>query len=375
MKEFVLILALFFVFVFNAVGANDGVFYARGGTLIPLQETQVRMDKEVLKFFVKDFEYMDVEVNFDFYNPGKSKTVTVGFVTPPASGDVDENKKHPRISSFTVNVNGANVPFKVKRMRETSFKADDREIYGTDYVYYFPVTFKAGLNKIRHTYRFLGGASVETQRDFDYQITTGKRWANKQITDFELQIHLDRGIYYIPLSFEENGEPAEWKIIGRGSFSKPISTPFSDDEKPTMMLAQIQDGYLSLIEKNFKPARDISIGEYSWNIGWYKKMCIDEDRCTTPRESFNNFYEHFSTRPGIWGDEESLKTLTAEELQIARNFMFAIRGYDFQSPLLKAFYSQFFWYKPNPELKLSDVRLSQAEELFLKKVASAEIQK
>ncbi|MCB1026052.1 MAG: hypothetical protein KDB79_16770, partial [Acidobacteria bacterium] len=177
--KILLIAAICAAFLANNIFANDGVFYAQGGTLVPMQETQVSLKKEILKFYIVDYEFVDVDVNFDFYNPGEEKTVIVGFVTPPAMGDIDENGEHPRISNFTVNVNGKMVAFKIERMNQTSFKsADDDEVAGYDYVYYFPVTFKKGLNKVLHTYRFQGGGSVETQRDFDYQITTGKRWAN-----------------------------------------------------------------------------------------------------------------------------------------------------------------------------------------------------
>ena len=81
-------------------------------------------------------------------------------------------------------VNGKKILFKVKKMKDTSFRFGDMKISGNDFVYYFPVRFRRGLNRIRHTYRFRGGGSTEIRRDFDYQITTGKRWANRQIDDF-----------------------------------------------------------------------------------------------------------------------------------------------------------------------------------------------
>ena len=179
MKKLILLAAVLIVGV-ASVFANDGTFYVSGNNLIPLQETRVSLRKEVLKFFIRDYNWMNVEVDFDFYNPGPARTITVGFVTPPAMGDVAENE-HPRIKGFTVVVNGDSVPFKMKRMSETTFSKARLKISGDDYVYYFPVTFKPGLNKVRHTYEFEGGASVELQRSFDYQITTGKRWANRQI--------------------------------------------------------------------------------------------------------------------------------------------------------------------------------------------------
>ncbi len=373
MKTKILLIAAISISILaNFAFANDGVFYAQGGTLVPMQETQVSLKKEILKFYIVDFEFVDVDIDFEFYNPDEEKTVIVGFVTPPAMGDVDEKGEHPRISKFTVNVNGKTIPFKIEKMSESSFKsADDDEVAGYDYVYYFPVTFKKGLNKVLHTYRFQGGGSVETQRDFDYQITTGKRWANKQIDDFELQIHPDRGVFFIPLSFREDGTEANWEIVGKGTFSKPIASLIEDD-KPVHKLVQLQNGYLSLKEKNFQPFNDISMGEFNWSVGWSSKMCLDPDRCTDGGELGDNFYQYFRVEPGEYTTDEDLKRLTDDELKIVRNFAYAIRGYAFKSPLLNAFYSQFFWYKPDPELKIEDIKLTPKEEAFLKMVAAAE---
>ena len=372
MKKSILSAFLSLLFLANFSFANDGVFYVKGNTLIPLQETQVELRKEILKFYVKDFEWMEVDVDFTFYNPGDAKTVTVGFVTPPASGDVDETGDiHPQIENFTVNVNGKNLKYEMKRMKDTSFQGGNEEINGYDFVYYFPVTFKPGTNKSRHTYRYRGGGSVETQRDFDYQITTGKRWANKQIDDFELQFHPDRGIFFIPLSFQENGELADWEIVGKGTLSEPLAM-FYMEEKPTSRLVQIRDGYLSLKEKNFKPDRDIQFGEANWNMGWHEKLCKDKNDCPKTEEIGMNLFLYFTTSPPEYLDEQNMAELSKRDLKIVRNFPYAIRGYDFKTNMLKDFYSKFFWYQPDPSLKLSDIKLSEKEEAFIKKVLRVE---
>lgn len=375
MKKAILCLILCLVWFTGFAFANDGVFYVQGSTLLPLQETQVELRKEILKFYIKDFEWMDVDVDFTFYNPGNEKTVTVGFVTPPASGDVDEDEDiHPQIENFTVNVNGKDLKYEMKRMKDTSFQAGNQEINGYDFVYYFPVTFQKGTNKIRHTYRFRGGGSVETQRDFNYQITTGKRWANKQIDDFELQIHPDLGIFFVPLSFYENGTPATWKINGEGKLSDPKVLFFSEG-KPNMKLFQIKSGYLSLNEKNFKPDKDIMIGEVNWNMGWHERLCKDKNKCPKVEEIGSNLFAYFTISPSEYFEEENLAELSKRDLQIVRNFAYAIRGYDFKTVMLKDFYSQFFWYQPNPDLKLSDIKLSDKEEVFMKKVLNIESKK
>jgi len=58
-----------------------------------------------------------------------------------------------------------------------------------------------------------------------------------------------------------------------------------------------------------------------------------------------------------------------------RNFGFALRGYEFKSADLKAFYSKFFWYKPDATLKAEEIELSGAEKAFIDKVRSVEASK
>ena len=373
LKNFVLSFVVFLFFT-GPAAANDGVFYVQGSTLVPMQETEVELRKEVLKFYIKDFEWMAVDIDFSFFNPAGEKTVTVGFVTPPASGDVDEDEDiHPQIRDFTVNVNGEDLKYQMKRMKDTSFQNVYEDFGGQDFVYYFPVTFKPGETRIRHTYLFRAGGSVETQRDFFYQITTGKRWANKRIDDFELQLHPDLGIFYVPLSFSENGAPADWKIVGTGSLSKPQA--FFGGEEPNSRLVQIRDGYLSLKEKNFKPDRDISIGEPNWNMGWHRRMCKSEKKCFEPEEVGLNLYLFFSVRPFAYQSEENLAELSKNDLRIIRNFPYAVRGYDFKSPALKDFYTQFFWYKPDAAVSPDSFNLSEAEEAFIERVLNVEKRK
>ncbi len=363
-----------FVFLLVAVGsafANDGVFYAQGNNLIPMQETRVELRKEILKFFVRDFDFMDVDVDFEFFNPDDDRILIVGFVSPPVFGDVEEEGTgHPRITNFTVVVNGETLDYKIAQMKDTSFNSEALDIAGWDYVYYFPVTFKKGMNRIRHTYRFQGGASVETQRDFAYQITTGKRWANMQIDDFELQMHLDEGIYYIPARFVKGQGLANWQIFGDGVLKKGADKKFDFDED-SIRFVHLNSGYLSLREKNFRPDFDIMIGEFNWAVGWLGKMCRSKRKCVGEDDA-ERIGHYLSLSPGDYIETGQLKELTKTELRQVRNYGFALRGYDFKSPDLNKFYSKFFWYKPNPAVIAEDIELSDAEKTFIEKVRAAE---
>ena len=89
--------------------ANDGTYYTRGNQLIPLQETDISVRKEVLTISLMDNGYARVDVQYEFWNPGVAKTVTMGFeADPPYNFDYKfyPDGRHPSISLFTVEMNG-----------------------------------------------------------------------------------------------------------------------------------------------------------------------------------------------------------------------------------------------------------------------------
>jgi hypothetical protein len=360
-------LPLLFIAALLAAGvarANDGVFYASGNTLVPLEETQVELRRERLKFFVRDHEYLNVEIDFEFSNPGAARRLLVGFVTPPAAGDVpEEATKHPFITDFAAIVNDRKIPYKVARMNDTFFRRSDEELDGNDFVYYFPVTFQNGLNRIRHTYRFRGDSGVELQRGFSYQITTGRRWANKQIDDFELQIHLDHGIFAVPASFQADGSPADWQIVGDGVIEEQTRRWFSEDA-PRVRMVHLNSGFLQFREKNFRPDRDIFFGEYNWAAGWTSIWCDFAQQCIEP-ESLEKIARFFNLNPSADHEESDFAELGAREFKYLRNYFYAVRGLAFKDERLRKFYSQFFWYKPKAGVTLGNTRLSEAESRFL----------
>jgi hypothetical protein len=364
MKTLILIITCF-ISLFGT--ANDGSFYASGNNLIPLQETEISLKKELLCFYVRDFEWMGVDVNFEFFNPGAEKKLTVGFVTPPADGDVtDEQMKHPSISDFIVIVNGVELEYKIQKMKETSFSSKTK-IDGNDFVYYFDVVFKPGLNTIKHTYSYKAGSSVELQRTFDYQITTGKRWANKQIDDFELQVHLDPGIFYVPSTFWKDKHAIDWKIIGKGVIKKTSESLFTPgfELSNKIKMVHLNSGYLSFKSKNFAPDYDISIGEHGWH-SWASKWCKSQKNCIG-YEELSAIAKYCSLQPYA-PDTTTAEELSLTQLGILRNYAYALRGVVFKNKTYSNFYSQFFWYTPDPAIKAEDIKLKYAENKFIAQI-------
>jgi len=88
-----------------SVFANDGAFFAKGNQLIPINETDITVKKEILTLKKIRNQFIEVTVYYEFFNPKEDKKITVGFEAFSPNGDVDgapKNGKHPYMRDFTV---------------------------------------------------------------------------------------------------------------------------------------------------------------------------------------------------------------------------------------------------------------------------------
>lgn len=343
MRKFMLFFAITFL---QQVSANDGVFYSTGNTLVPLKETTIRLKKEILNLERKG-DWMQVDIYFEFFNPGVERELTVGFVTPPAVGDVpDEEAKHPFIKDFMVMVGDKLLPYKIAKMEETGFKVNSKIAEGYDFVYHFTVRFGKGVTIIRHSYLYKGGGSVEAKQDFDYRLTTGTTWANSAIEDFELNINMGDDSYFaVPAGF--GGAPVNWIVAGIGRLSKAMQyNPYGEEnEGSSLKMACLRKGKLQLRIANFKPQRDLSLIIFQLHneVNLWCEKSIKND--------FANVMEL------VWGDtiQVAVSKLTDNELRLYRNLNYARMGYDFKDETLKKAFSKYNWYIPDPGLKPENV--------------------
>lgn len=338
MKKIIIALCILFI---QQVHANDGVFYATGNTLIPLKETTIRLKKEILNLERRG-DWMQVDIYFEFFNPGVEKELTVGFVTPPAEGDVnDEEAKHPFVKDFMVMAGDRLLPFKIAKMDETGFKVASKTANGFDFVYYFNIKFSKGITIIRHSYLYKGGGSVEASKDFDYRLTTGTTWANSGIDDFELNIDMGDDSYFsIPASF--GADLAVWQVAGIGRMSKSnFPIPYMPEEKGRLKMVYLRKGKLQLRATAFKPLEDLSIN--FWNLHNEVNLWCDYKE----QNDFRGIMDF------MWGDsvEAAMNKLTDQELRLYRNLNYARMGYDFKDETLKKAFQKYNWYIPDPALK------------------------
>ena len=228
--------------------ANDGVFYVNGNHLIPLEETDISIKKEILTITLCDDGFASVDVQYEMVNNGAPKTVTMGFEASVPYNDgesFNKNCTHPNIKDFSATMNGQLLPLKngviqatneegaekdfipldLKVWREPRESDPEYEENGADmihmlynpstkeymrysYAYYFTANFKQGVNTIHHTYRYEMSNGVGRSFEVPYWLTPAMRWANHQIDDFTLRIKTDNATKHFLVdcnSFNPNG--------------------------------------------------------------------------------------------------------------------------------------------------------------------------
>ena len=381
-----LILALL-AFTFTATKANDGAFNSRGNQLIPVVESDIRVQKEILKIDRAHGKYgtiYNVTVYYEFFNPSAPKDLLVGFEAAPPypGGDLSQYPYHPGISNFKAVMNGENLPYQVahvpyptdkdgqlinkiggyykngrfqdltlKQCEELSYNKeydyyyDDERFY---YVYHFNAHFNKGLNIIQHTYRFDGSSYVMSEYLFDYVLTAANRWANNGIDDFTLEINMgDRESFAINPSFFKSAQ--DWTIQGKGKVNLEKNNAYGSEGEPWPMF-HIQEGKIVFHKKNFHPTGELRLSKPNYYYG--------EDGA----DPFTRQYYHLSTafRNMFVGDN-----LPNDEKRLMKNMPFAYRGYVFKSADLQRYFESTEWYIPNPDFNGSMDDMSQDEKEWI----------
>lgn len=333
---------------------NDGAFYMAGNQLVPINETDISVKKEIL-YIKKTQEFAEVSVYYEFFNPKDEKEIIVGFEAGIPLGDAGfspVNGHHPYMFDFTVSLNGNFLPYQIAFVKNSTYtknhkiqnidpKSLDNDIIGDEldfqYVYHFKAKFKKGKNIVKHTYRYKLSRGVCYYYDFNYVLTAANRWANKQIDDFTLI--LDMGDFQtasIRKTFFKNTN--EWTFNGIGKIT----------ENPDYTNFYIQQGILVFEKKNFVPKGELSVEEES-------SYC---------REAGSNQKFIFSLGKNRELGDPTEKT--PEEKRIIRNLPFARRGYIFKDKTLQDVFKTEDWYQPNPSYVPEVEALTEEEKQLIK---------
>lgn len=256
------------------IKANDGGFYMDGNQLIPMIETNISVNKEILSIgrSTKNPDRAEIIVYYEFFNPGEEKLMTVGFEAASPSGDANvypDNGKHPYLHDFTVEMNSLFLPYNIAIVddslyyRNGAFKTltkkeinasieDCGECASFRYVYHFDAVFKKGLNIIKHTYSCDFSTYVGSNYQFGYILSAAMRWGNHQIDDFILNIDMGENqlVDIAPAFFSDI---SEWIIAGIGK------SEMSYNKWSETVVAEffIKKGMLVFQKKNFKPKGEL----------------------------------------------------------------------------------------------------------------------
>ena len=396
--------------------ANDGAFYASGNHLIPITETDIRVQKEILTLN-RIGDTIQVNVYYEFFNPVAHKDVLVGFEAQPPSVDFNATsvKKfpgHPYMSDFKVIMNGQTLPYEIahvplyddkgNHIKEPPYYVDGKvqtksieELGLTEwltegdaeaelhplYVYHFKARFRPGLNIIQHTYNYEMSESqmpifvMMFAGSFEYTLTAANRWANNQIDDFTLNINMgDHTSFCLyPMFFNS---PQDWQIQGKGKY---VIEPNPDENmKYTMQYASkgkqgiryhMQIGTLTFHKENFHPEGELYINEVrrlSWESpSWRRWDSFDTADTQQVIDSFKREYLPTRLYPTSTRENLSYDKFTPEQRRILKNLPFAYRGYIFKTKELQDFFESTPWYIPNPDYTADVQHLTPSEQAWV----------
>ena len=356
---------MFLIVALAAVMAwsNDGVFFVNGNHLVPVQETDIALTRELLTISLGDDGYASVDVQYELNNSGREKIVTMGFEAgAPYNDDVAFSPQgvHPYISDFTVEMNGERlshmnavvktqygvdcdfVPLDLKRwktdaetkMRDGEDLPNNSMLYDISrdslmdfaYAYYFVARFREGRNTIHHTYRYRMSYGVGRTFEVPYWLLPAMRWANGQIDDFTLRIRAPRTAKHF---FVEDSVFAQSPFVVTEGVGKIRKTKNWDELFVEMAL---RDGTVEWHAENFRPKANMTVQSA-------ERLHYDDFKLGT-------FYDRSEGyMPGSYMIEPDK---VKEQQRILTNLPYASRGYVFKDKKLRKYFSQFWWYMPDP---------------------------
>ena len=419
-------LTILLISTYGLLNANDGAFYMSGNHLIPVNETQVELRKEILTVKRVGSNIL-IDVDYTFYNPGKAKKVLMGFEAPMPRGAAEFQydiwkitRNHPYLKNFTVEINGFRIPYKAdivnKQAYETigslagfpqseidelnEIKSDSARHFYRNYssqnrnneshqgyhkflsqfiyVNYFDASFQSGTNKVHHSYTFPISGSIDVPLNFQYILTAANRWANGQIDDFTLIIDMGNfRDYYINQTFFKGLE--NWNK----SALLQITNPKALDEKEQgfhigaghdngSLKVRTKEAPIVYKQKNFSPKGELDIwgyyDEYGSLDGYieYNGVFSDTGVFDVNKHVIYYSFHHYKNDLKFAADEFTLKVL--------RNYPFAVRGYAFKNRKLRNYYLGYSWYQPDESLNItakdipySDLKWIQGLSVFKNK--------
>ena len=338
--------------LFNSICllGNDGSYTGSGNQLVPVKETDIALEKEILTIRRIDGTAI-VSVYYELFNPGDEKEVIVGFEADNSSFPANVHPKkggHPYIDNFNVNVNGKQLKHTIAYLlNDESLPANKRSIAlpklikyidkdpegaSFTYVYSFKVKFKKGHNIIKHDYEYQMSSSIGMVFGFDYKLTPANRWANGQIDDFTLILDLGE---YVGINLNMYGIANKNLVFtGSGHYGRP-NAPVNTNHKENVF---IESGQLIFHAKDYHPEEELT---FDCPDFYFDYNSDNEQRTLTSIP-----YSLIAQESIYFEDLSPFDKKIFESLQLARD------GYIFpDKSLYEYFMKNTSWYIPDPEYK------------------------
>lgn len=376
MKKLLLLLGLILVSLGLPAWANDATYYTSGNQLVPLQETDISVRKEVLTISILNNGFARVDVYYEFWNPCKQvRQLLMGFeANPPYNDDwkFHPDGVHPNISEFMVEMNGLRLAYRNAVCRsgldtlsiveaKDYMIFDDNRIYEEDpaendqawdkgiefaYVYYFTADFQPGLNKVHHTYSYKMSRGVGMPWQISYKLSPASRWANHQIDDFTLVVRSDNTAKHFLIKKDIFPGAAFAVAEGKG---KVREVKYWDIDYCEFAL---RNGSVQTHIANFRPNEELIIESafrYDQPIG--------------------HFYDpYYGLKWFFYGDFQSAQDNLQNSpflKRVRRNLPFAYRGHVFKDKALREFFENQWWYMPDPNYHDDTSDFTELDHLYI----------
>lgn len=374
----------------TVVLGNDSSYYANGNQLFPLLESDIRVEKEVLTISLREDKYAEVDVEYVFFNPGKERTLTMGFESmhpyPDETADWS-GKGHPYIKDFSVSMNDETLPYKVSLVESDKIATSDGKILSLNkkdfaefneeyhtlirksdsafvdwsYAYHFKARFKTGRNVVHHKYSYQMSESVGYAYNVVYKLTPASRWAGGQIEDFTLVVKANQTRKH----FVVDGLPTltnKPTISGQGKWRYNSKRSYNEenDYKESVEVV-LRNAEARFHIANFSPKKELEITSAD---------CIEtnfrvyEDPTTVTYEQSSPYLYLYA----IDYNQPTDKKQVAWVKQILRNLPFAARGYVFKNARLKEFFEGLWWYMPDSKYVPDTSKLPHDELDFIQEI-------
>ena len=335
--RFITSLLLFVMALSMPLYANDALFYSTGNQLVPLQETDIAVKKEVLKITLTDDNLAKVDVLYTFYNNGEDKTVLMGFESQPISWshvDYQPSGIDPHIKDFTVEMNGERLNVSNNVVLGKDFDIKDEIKVDYTYVYSFNPTFKKGENIVHHTYSYDTSFGAGFAFNLIYELTPAIRWANKQIDDFTLIIEAPNTAKHF-IIYNDIFAGSSFEINSGVGKTRKNTTQYEYNKSINVEEISIRNGSVKWHKENFAPSDELHIISAEETKEWYSyKLGDTYDRGESYYTNLTCYRAELSS--------------SSQAKRILRNLPYAHRGHIFKDKKLKKYFESLWWYMPDP---------------------------